>query len=58
MPSLQRVLTVLARLDLVTFIVSGPEPTDHQCLYDQFYVTGGSLPTPTLCGTNNNQHSK
>ena len=55
---IQQYFLFVVRLDLETFILSGPEPTDHTCLYDQFYVTGGSIPTPTLCGTNNNQHSK
>lgn len=43
------------RLDLNTFILSGPESTDHTCLYDQFYVTG-SIPVPTVCGTNSGSH--
>ena len=32
--------------------------TDHTCLFDQFYVTGGSNPVPTVCGTNIGHHSK
>ena len=46
------------RLDLDPVILAGPEPTDHTCLYDQFYVTGGSNPVPTICGTNIGHHSK
>ena len=46
------------RLDLDTFILAGPESTDNTCLYDQFYVTGGSVPVSTVCGTNSGSHSK
>lgn len=51
-------VSAIVRLDLDTFILSGPESTDHTCLYDQFYVTGGSVPVPTVCGTNSGAHSK
>ena len=46
------------RLDLEPLILAGPEATDHTCLFDQFYVTGGSNPVPTVCGTNIGHHSK
>ena len=46
------------RLDMDTFILAGPEATDNTCLYDQFYVTGGSVPVSTVCGTNSGAHSK
>jgi hypothetical protein len=33
-----------------------PETNDSNCNRDQFIVTGGSR-VPSICGTNNGQHS-
>ena len=49
---------LVIRLDFDNFILASPEATDNTCLYDQFYVTGGSSPISTICGTNSGAHSK
>ena len=38
------------------FNIRGPEKTNHQCIYDQFIVSGGN-PVPTICGSNTDNHS-
>ncbi|XP_043599019.1 uncharacterized protein LOC122574893 isoform X3 [Bombus pyrosoma] len=43
------------RLDFLQFNVRGPETTNHQCIYDQFIVSGGN-PVPTICGNNAGNH--
>ncbi|KOC68748.1 hypothetical protein WH47_06540 [Habropoda laboriosa] len=43
------------RLDFVQFNIRGPETTNHQCVYDQFIVSGGN-PVPTICGSNTGNH--
>ncbi|XP_017884593.1 uncharacterized protein LOC108627717 isoform X2 [Ceratina calcarata] len=43
------------RLDFVQFNIRGPETTNHQCIYDQFIVSGGN-PVPAICGTNAGNH--
>ena len=45
------------RLDLMYFVLAGPEPIDHVCKDDQFNVHGAA-PVPSICGTNSGQHSK
>ncbi|XP_076390413.1 uncharacterized protein LOC100883843 isoform X1 [Megachile rotundata] len=43
------------RLDFEQFNIRGPEMTNHQCIYDQFIVSGAN-PIPTICGTNAGNH--
>ncbi|OAD60708.1 hypothetical protein WN48_05270 [Eufriesea mexicana] len=43
------------RLDFIQFNIRGPETTNHQCVYDQFIVSGGN-PVPTICGNNAENH--
>ncbi|PBC33191.1 Cubilin [Apis cerana cerana] len=43
------------RLDFMHFNIRGPETTNHQCIYDQFIVSGGN-PIPTICGNNAENH--
>ncbi|XP_033186435.1 uncharacterized protein LOC117155010 isoform X2 [Bombus vancouverensis nearcticus] len=43
------------RLDFLQFNIRGPETTNHQCIYDQFIVSGGN-PVPTICGNNADNH--
>ncbi|XP_050592219.1 uncharacterized protein LOC126923126 isoform X1 [Bombus affinis] len=43
------------RLDFLQFNIRGPETTNHQCIYDQFIVSGGN-PVPTICGNNVGNH--
>lgn len=44
-------------MDFDNLVLAQPEPTDHQCLEDQFIVSGGS-PVPAICGTNSGIHSE
>ncbi|CAK9796678.1 hypothetical protein ANTPLA_LOCUS925 [Anthophora plagiata] len=43
------------RLDFIQFNIRGPETTNHQCVYDQFIVSGGN-PVPAICGSNTGNH--
>ncbi|CAL7941194.1 unnamed protein product [Xylocopa violacea] len=43
------------RLDFIQFNIRGPEMTNHQCIYDQFIVSGGN-PVSTICGSNTGNH--
>ncbi|XP_050422761.1 uncharacterized protein LOC126834697 [Adelges cooleyi] len=43
------------RLDFERFVISGPEPINHQCDNDQFIVSG-SNPVPVICGMNTGSH--
>ena len=37
-------------------MLAQPEFTDHQCVDDQFIVSGGGFPIPVICGTNSGGH--
>ncbi|CAK9834418.1 hypothetical protein ANTRET_LOCUS10951 [Anthophora retusa] len=43
------------RLDFIQFNIRGPETINHQCVYDQFIVSGGN-PVPAICGSNTGNH--
>ena len=49
------------RLDFVDFVLAQPSSTvatAGQCLTDSFTISGSSNTVPTICGINNNQHSR